>query len=446
MRSSRIAAVFILFSAFIFSPVSFSQDVKIQEEKTLDAVAIYDYYEHCAVDIRATLTLENGMVLQFGGSGFFVETDGKKEGYVKTVGHVVKQRGDRIKLGGYFGMGGEIVKIVNYEYHVILVSKNRKYKAELVDSNVFDDTADLRAIDIDPADYNTIKFRDPSDILKVGEPVYAIGMPFGFSNNLTHGRISALHRYIDLWYVEDFIGTDAPINPGNSGGLLVDSKGRVIGLNDAAISGADGMGFAVPVSVGIKKNGNKVLPWFGAEAMLENFPRMGTAENPSMRDLRELYDATGLDPESLYELAKLTYKDNWAVVTVVDENKIRLGRLLLDSGSPAKIAGIKRGDLITKIDGKDIKSGMDVRRTIMNCSVGQSIDVELIRFEYGVSNKLTVRVTLSQEQPEISAILRGDDRTVVLEKNSKGEYGLYIPLSGNRSVEMKLLVKVKILK
>ncbi|GEM_PF-2141270 len=459
MRSLRIAAVFVLFSAFIFSPLPCPQaskpkenkEEKKEEKKALDVVAIYDYYKDCAVEIQTTLNLENGMKIQFGGSGFFVENEGKKEGHVETVGHVVKVKGDKIKIGGFFGMGGETVKIVNYEYFVILTSKNKKYRANLVGGNVYNDTAVLKAIGADPADYNTAKLRDPSDSLKVGESVYVMGTPYGFSNNLTHGRISALHRYIDLWYVEDFIGTDAPINPGNSGGLLIDSKGNVIGLNDAIIRGTDGMGFAIPIEMldfdNLKRNGQTtVLPWFGVEAMLENFPRMGIAEKPSPWDLRELYDATGLDPKSLYELAKLTYADNWAVVTVVDETRIRLWEFLLDSGSPAKIAGIKRGDLIIKIDGKPIKSGMDVRRTIMDCSLDQFVDVELIRFEYGVSKKLTVRVAFSQEQPEISLLSLGNDRTVILEKDNQGEYGLYVPLSSNRSIEATLLVKVKILK
>lgn len=437
----RVAAVLATFLIFIAPNCAFSQEV--QEEKNLDATAIYEYYKDCTVDIETTLTLANGMEIQFGGTGFFVEIDGKKEGYIATAAHVVKGKDDEILFSRGFWMPGEMVKITNYEYYVSLTSKNKKYKAELVGANVYNDQALLKAVGANPADYNAAKLR--SDNLKVGEPVYVLGMPYGLSNNLTHGKVSALNRYIGLWYVEDFIGTDAPINPGNSGGPLIDSMGRLIGFNDAIFRGADGLGFAVPFSKSdldrLKNGGNTVIPWFGAEAMLENFDRLETDGNPSLRDMRELYDKTGMDPESLYELAKLT-KDRWAVVTEIDETKGLFGMY-----SPAKLAGLKRGDLITKINGKPVKNGMDVRQVIMDCRVGQYIEVELVRLNYGKAKTLSIYVPLYQAVPKTSPISFGNSKTISLAKDEKGSYGLYMEamISGKPKIAM-LSVNVKILK
>lgn len=438
MRSICIVAIFSLLSPIISTPL-----IYVQDEKALDAVDVYDYYKDCTVDIETTLNLANGMVVQFGGTGFFVENDGKKEGHIATAAHVVKVEDDEVTIGGFFGFGGEVVKITSYEYYVSLISKNKKYKAELVGANVYDDKALLKAVDANPADYNVAKLS--YDNLKVGEPVYVLGMPYGLSNNFTHGKISALHRYIGLWYVEDFIGTDAPINPGNSGGPLIHSRGKVIGFNDAIFRGADGLGFAVPFTKSdfdyLKNGGNTVLPWFGAEAMLENFARLEPDGNPSLRDMRELYDKTGMDPESLYELAKLT-KDRWAVVTEIDETRGLFGMY-----SPAKLVGIKRGDLITKINGKPVKSGMDIRRMIMNSQLGSFIEVELIRLRYGKARTLSFGVPLYQTVPETSASIFGNSKTISLCKDEKGNYGLYVEVMIEGKPTMAMLsVRVKILK
>lgn len=427
----------VLLSLLLFTPFVFAQPL---QEENWDAVKVYDYYKDCVVDIETTITLEDGRMMRFGGSGFFRN----KEGEVATVGHVVKEKDDKIEIGGFFGPG-QILKITSYEYFVTLTSKNRKYKAELIGANVYKDTAKLKVLDIDPADYSAARFGTNPDNLKVGETVYAVGAPFGLSNSLTSGKVSAIHRYIDLWYLEDYIQTDCPINPGNSGSPLIDSRGNVIGLNDAGIRSADGMAFAVSMKLFSDeelKKGDIALPWFGAEAMVQNFARMGTSEKPRFQDLDELYRKTRMDdPESLSVLAKLTYKDNWGVVVAVDETKVN------GKNCPAKQAGIKRGDLLTKVNGKNVKSGMDVRLAIMDSAVDQQFEVELIRIEkYGVAKTMTVKVTL-QNIPKSTAALLSNGRTVCL-RCSEGRYSLCveIPYPNDRLITAVLPVKVKMLR
>lgn len=381
-----------------------------QEQKAgdWDAVKIYDYYKDCVLDVQTTIELETPLpfsgekTLTFGGSAFFLDKDGN----AGTVAHVVKSKDDVLEFGGFFGPGQKI-RIIKYEYSVVMTSKNRKYKAELVGVNVYSDTALIKVLEIDPADYNAARIGD-SDAVKVGEPVYAIGMPLGLSNTLTAGKVSSVHRTIDFNYLEDFIQTDCPINPGNSGSPLIGSRGEVIAINDAAVRGAMGLGFSVATKLfrlDQLKKGELVMPWFGAEALVRNPVRMGSETKPRFQDMKEFYDKTGLDdPETLIMLAKMTYRDRWAVVSTLDETRTSDGKI-----APAKRVGIRRGDLITKVNGKDVRTGMDVRMALTEIAIGKEFEVELVRVEKGVANKVTCKIT-AEKKPADGLQERGGNR------------------------------------
>jgi serine protease Do len=161
---------------------------------------------------------------QGAGSGVILTTDG----YIVTNNHVVADA-DKI---------------------LVSLSGNKKpYPAEIVG---VDPDSDLAVLKIEATELPTIVAAD-SSTLKVGDTVLALGSPFGLSETVTTGIVSALGRNsVSIASYENFIQTDASINPGNSGGALVDNKGRLIGINTAILSrsgGNVGIGFAIPVNM-----------------------------------------------------------------------------------------------------------------------------------------------------------------------------------------------------
>ncbi len=360
--------------------------VVIQKVNDPESSKIFNFYKNVVVQVETVLQLEDGqMVGGGGGSGFFVDN----EGHLLTNNHVVKFDGDSIG-GGFFGPP---MKIVGYEYWVTLKNKNKKWKAELIGTNKYNDTALLKAVDADPTDYAIAEFGDP-DQLTEGDKVYALGAPYGYAGTFTSGQVSVMHQVVDFHYIEDFIQTDCPINPGNSGSPLISLAGKVIGINNLTIPGADGMHWALSiklVNLPQLKKGEMEMPWFGAEAMVLNFPRTGTEAKPGFQDLRFLNEKTGIeDPEILLMLSKLSYHERHAVVTMVDLSKSPDGRL-----SPAKRAGLMKGDLVLTFNGKAVNNGMDLRRLVVDLHPGSEVEMTVTRVEKnGVPKTLTLKCKL----------------------------------------------------
>ena len=206
--------------------------------------------------------------------------------------------------------------------------------------------AKARAEDVQPAELGD------SDALKVGQLAIAIGNPFGFllrgGPTVTIGVISALNRYIRLEdgrVYENLIQTDAAINPGNSGGPLIDTSGRVIGINTAMISQAQGIGFAVPVNT--------------VKTILEDLIRFG-------RVVRPWLGIVGMDvTKEVSRYYGLGVDEGVLVVRVVPEG-------------PAAEADIEEGDVIVSVDGVRIGNTRELQAAIKRKAVGSQIDM-LIR-------------------------------------------------------------------
>ncbi len=276
-------------------------------------------------------------------SGFIVSPDG----YVLTNEHVVK--------------GAD-------EIHIIMNNGQEFKNVELVGT---DDKSDVAVLKIQNAqNLPTVRLGN-SDGLEIGEWVIAIGNPFGLTETLTVGVVSALGRKIggrDVY--QDFIQTDAAINPGNSGGPLLNLEGEVIGINAAIYTGDRGfmgIGLAIPINM--------------AKAVQEQLIETGTVQRGyagiSMQDI----------PADMAEFFKLD-NTNGAIVTSVAE------------GSPAEKAGLKKDDVIIRIDNKQINDTQDVRNIIGFTVPGTEVDMTIMRD--GKQKKVVLTVG-SQQESELAS-------------------------------------------
>lgn len=265
----------------------------------------------------------------------------------------------------------------------ILVTLNDKqeHKARVVGR---DQKTDLAVIKIDAkAHFHAAKLGD-SEALRVGEWVLAVGNPFGLSNTITSGIVSAKGRIIGAGPYDDFIQTDAPINPGNSGGPLFNMRGEVIGINTAIVPNGQGIGFAIPINTA--KN---VLPELVSKGKVSRGYLGVNIQNIT----QEL--ASSLQLKST----------KGALVSQVRQD------------SPAAKAGIKQGDVITAYDRKDVKDSHELAGVVAATPIGKTVPVRIVRD--GREMTLTVRTgDLSTGET------KSDQKTAASEP--EGKWGLQV--------------------
>jgi len=239
-----------------------------------------------------------------------------------------------------------------------------------------DPRTDIAVIKIDGGPYPSIKITD-SDLIEVGDIVFAIGNPLGVGNTVTQGIVSATGRAIGIYGeegYEDFIQTDASINMGNSGGALVDIRGRLVGINSAILSrtgGNIGIGFAIPSNLAV-----------GIATQLVEYGEVRRGYLGVITDdlTPELVEAFGLDSQK------------GALI-----NKV-------EPGSPAESAGLEHGDVIMSVDGKPIENTYELRLRIGQLLPGAEIELGIFRD----GKRLSRTATLSeQEQVEPVEIIPG---------------------------------------
>ena len=267
------------------------------------------------------------------GSGFIISADG----YVVTNNHVVASGGD---ISVRLSRGGE-------------------YPARIVGT---DPPTDLALLKIDASKLVALPLGD-SDRLEVGEPVMAIGNPFGLDQTVTTGIVSAKERFIGSGPYDEFVQTDASINPGNSGGPLIDSRGAVVAINSAIFSqsgGSIGIGFAIPVNLAktvllqLRDRGTVVRGYLGV----------------SVRPLGS--DATESDQKGV------------AVESVVE-------------GAPAETAGIRKGDIIVAVNDQPILTPPELTRRIVGLAPGTRVELSVLR--QGKSLRIPVELGRRPEPP-----------------------------------------------
>ncbi len=279
------------------------------------------------------------------GSGIIISEDG----YILTNNHVVSSG----ESESYFQVS-EAAKV-----SVTLFNDTTEYEAKIVGT---DEQTDLAVVKIDKKDLPKAEFAD-SDSIKVGEFAMAVGNPLGLQSSITCGVVSAVNREITDTDGKKYtlIQTDAAINSGNSGGALVNSEGKVIGVNTLKLSGEDieGMGFAIPIN--------------STTDITSQLIQYSKVKRPYI-------GITGMD------LDEKLAKENHLVEGIYVKS--------IDDFSAAEKAGLKPGDVIIEVDGKKIKT-MDELTEIKNShKIGDEIKIKVNR--EGQEKDLTLKLG---EQP-----------------------------------------------
>ncbi|MBM3506968.1 MAG: Do family serine endopeptidase [Alphaproteobacteria bacterium] len=287
---------------------------------------------------------------QSSGSGVIVDA---RRGYVLTNHHVI-QDADQV---------------------TITLTDGRQLDARVIGT---DSETDIALLQVQAENLTAVPMGDSTGV-RVGDFVVAIGNPFGLGQTVTSGIVSALGRGgINVEGYEDFIQTDAAINPGNSGGPLIDLNGKLIGINTAIIGPAGGnvgIGFAVPIAM--------------ARAVMDQL-----IEHGEVRRGRLGIDIADLTPRLRGELGV----DRATGVVVVG----------IEPGSAADKGGLRRGDVITGINGQPTSQARDLRNRVGMLRPGDEVELAIVRG----SRAQTIEVTLADQRPRAAVPLRAPGRVL----------------------------------
>ena len=280
---------------------------------------------------------------QGSGSGVIISSDG----YIVTNNHVVE--------------GADELTVT--------LNDNKEYSARIIGT---DKSTDLALIKIEGSGFPAITIANSDDI-KVGEWVLAVGNPFNLTNTVTAGIVSAKSRslYVNTKGVESFIQTDAAINRGNSGGALVNTRGELIGINAMLYSETgsySGYGFAIPTSIM-----NKVV---------DDLKKYGTVQ-------RAVIGISGTDVKRYIDAQK------------EEGNELELGTM---EGSAAAEMGLKHGDVITAIDGKQVKKMAELQEVLATKRPGDKVTISYLRDK----KKYSKNATLKNEQGNTGVVKKID--------------------------------------
>ncbi|MCB1380746.1 MAG: Do family serine endopeptidase [Alphaproteobacteria bacterium] len=284
------------------------------------------------------------------GSGFVISPDG----YAVTNNHVVRDA----------------------EEVSVRMKDGTELKADVIGTDPKTDLALIKIKSDKPLEFVKFATKEP----RVGDWVMAVGNPFGLGGTVTTGIISARGRDIGSGPYDDFLQIDAAINKGNSGGPAFNLEGDVIGINTAIFSpsgGSVGIGFAIPASTAssvidsLKTNGAVTRGWLGVQIQ------------PVTDDIAEslgLSEAKG------------------AIVANVTED------------SPALAAGLKAGDTILKVDGKDVADARDLARRVAQIPPGKSVPVTIVRD--GKTTDISVKIGIMPGEPKMASAGQGSESTL----------------------------------
>ena len=326
------------------------------EENTDGALSSVEIAEKCKPSVIAVMVYQQNGQKYGEGSGVVMSVD--KDGgysYVVTCAHIVDTAGTVLKIQQEDGT---------------------QYNATLVG---YDNRTDIGVLRVKTTKLEAAEFGD-STVLKVGEPVYAIGNPGGtaFYGSVTSGIISAIDRPTssnESGYTMECIQHDAAINPGNSGGALINSYGQVIGINSSKIASEEyeGMGFAVPINV--------------AKSVVDDILKSGYVTGRAKLGIRYV-------PVS----------ENSTYAQIAKQNKLPSGSIVIASiGEDSALTGTQAaaGDIITAVDGEDLENPGDLLSAVEKADPGDVLTLTIAHVEsdYSVTT-FKVKATLLEDKGE----------------------------------------------
>lgn len=298
-----------------------AEDTDLLDAYSRAVTAVVEAVGAAVGSIRSGWIAQNGIVAMGSGSGVVITPDG----YILTNSHVVHgARGLRIGF-----------------------TDGSQREADVVGDDPPSDLALIRA----RASGLAYAGFGPSEELRPGQLVVALGNPLGFASSVSTGVVSALGRSLRGGYgrlIESIVQHTAPLNPGSSGGPLLDTRGRIVGINTAIVAQAQGIGFAIP---------SATARWVLMELLHHGRVRRGYlgiagAERPLPRPQVR---ALGLDLERAVEVADVTAQ------------------------GPAARAGVRKGDLMVRANGEAVGSVDDLHRILAGWTFGETLEVSVIR-------------------------------------------------------------------
>lgn len=317
------------------------------------------------------------------------------EAVIPSVVSIVPQRGTVVDpreelLRQFFGLGrppqaettpagsgavvsreGHIVTnlhVINgAEQIIVSLGDGRRFPARLLGA---DELTDIAVLKVEAGELRPLAFAD-SEKVRVGQLVFAVGSPYGLVETITMGIISARERLFSGEAGTEFFQTDAAINRGNSGGPLINIRGEIVGLNNFIITdsgGSQGIGFSIPSN--------------SVRRVLEQIMQHGRVLRPQLG----VVCLNTIDPALAQQLG-------------LPDTKGALIEAVM-AGSPAQEAGLRKGDVIRKFDGREVRGFNDLRKQVADGRIGEATPVELLR----AGQKVELSVKLTEFQPRAPVV------------------------------------------
>lgn len=335
-------------------------DLTYAAEKALPAVVHIKYVQNSKTQ---TVDVQSSPFDDFFGDffGFGQGQGGTRKQQIQTPKKEATGSGVLISSDGYIVTNNHVVN--GADELTVTLNDNREFSARIIGT---DPTTDLALIKINGKNLPTIPIGD-SDKLKVGEWVIAVGNPYGLSNTVTAGIVSAKARSLYANGVESFIQTDAAINPGNSGGALVNTQGELVGINAMLYSQTgsySGYGFAIPTTIM-----NKVV---------SDLKEYGTVQ-------RAVLGITGGDVLNYINAQKDQNKE----VDLGTNDGIYVNKV--DGDGAGAAAGLQEGDVITSVDGKHVSKMAELQEYLATKRPGDKVTLTYLHNKKSVTKTVTLK-------------------------------------------------------